>query len=593
MAYKSDTIAVITKRLNSQYFLPAIQREFVWKPDQVCQLFDSILRGYPISSFLFWELTEENRDKWEAYKFIDHARHGGTHNEIAHTDGVKDSTLILDGQQRLTSLLIGLKGAYTVKKKYKRKKDPSAYSKQQLFLNLLKDPKLDEDDEADGDMGLRYGLQFFEKRPQNTDSEYWFKLGRILDFDSDDDFDEFKDDEAEKLPDSVTKGKVRVFKRNLDRLFRATWKDDVIAYYTEMDQNYDRVLDIFVRANEGGTKLSKSDLLLSMVTSKWDGMNAREEIFDFLDRINTDLTRKNNFDKDFLMKTCLVLTDLPVAYKVKNFTNTNLALIQNKWDEIKNAIEKTVDLVNTCGIDGDTLTSANALVPIIYYFFTNPNIDLRGQSTPFAAKNIGAIRRWLVLALLNNVFSGQSDNTLRDARKALQENGHTDDFPADEINAIIIKAGRNAYFEDYTIDNVLDLTYNRSISFLALSLLYDENSWGVMQYHKDHIFPQSSLTFRALVKQGVPVDEAARLNSFKDRLGNLSLIVANENMGKLDTPFEDWIRTRDASYIEKHLIPNDPELWKFENFEQFLKAREELIRKRLIDLFGKPVNTTE
>jgi uncharacterized protein with ParB-like and HNH nuclease domain len=56
------------------------------------------------------------------------------------------------------------------------------------------------------------------------------------------------------------------------------------VYYTETDQDYDRVLDIFVRANEGGTKLSKSDLLLSMVTSSWDGVNAREEIFNFVDR---------------------------------------------------------------------------------------------------------------------------------------------------------------------------------------------------------------------------------------------------------------------------------------------------------------------
>ena len=83
--------------------------------------------------------------------------------------------------------------------------------------------------------------------------------------------------------------------------------DEVIAYYTETDQDYDRVLDIFVRANEGGTRLSKSDLLLSMVTANWDGVNARDEIFNFVDRVNTQLTRRNDFDKDFVMKSCLVL----------------------------------------------------------------------------------------------------------------------------------------------------------------------------------------------------------------------------------------------------------------------------------------------
>ncbi len=62
------------------------------------QLFDSIMRGYPISSFLFWELNPENRDKWEAYKFIENGAYGGTHNELANVDGVNELTLVLDGQ---------------------------------------------------------------------------------------------------------------------------------------------------------------------------------------------------------------------------------------------------------------------------------------------------------------------------------------------------------------------------------------------------------------------------------------------------------------------------------------------------------------
>src|SRR5262245_4376098 len=69
--YHSDTIVAVIKRLNDTYFLPAIQREFVWKPTQVIRLFDSIMQHYPIGSFLFWELEQENRDKWDAYYFLD------------------------------------------------------------------------------------------------------------------------------------------------------------------------------------------------------------------------------------------------------------------------------------------------------------------------------------------------------------------------------------------------------------------------------------------------------------------------------------------------------------------------------------------
>lgn len=138
MSYRSETIATAIGRMNRQYFLPAIQREFVWKPEQIAQLFDSIMRGYPISSFLFWELNPENRDKWQVYKFLEKASHGGTHNQLAHTDGLPNLALVLDGQQRLTSLLIGLRGTYVAKKKYKRWDNPDAWSDQRLSVRIEK-----------------------------------------------------------------------------------------------------------------------------------------------------------------------------------------------------------------------------------------------------------------------------------------------------------------------------------------------------------------------------------------------------------------------------------------------------------------------
>ena len=582
MGYKSDTIATIIKQLNVQHFLPAIQREFVWKPEQVIQLFDSIMRGYPISSFLFWKLADENRDKWEAYEFIDRARQGGTHNELAITDGAQNLTFVLDGQQRLTSLLVGLKGTYTIKKKYRRKNDPSAWSSHRLYLELFKDPNLENDN---GEMGIRYGFRFFTKEPANDSNHCWFRLGRILEFDSEDRFDEFKDDQEERLPEDVTKKQMKVLRRNLDRLYRAVWKDEVIAYYTEADQNYDRVLDIFVRANEGGTKLSKSDLLLSMVTSKWEGVNAREEIFGFVDRLNNDLTRRNDFDKDFIMKSCLVLTDLPVAYKVKNFTNQNLNLIQSHWPSIRNATERAVDLINTFGIDRDNLTSANTLIPIIYYLFKNPNVTLRTGSN-FDVQSSTIIRRWFSVALLNNVFSGQSDTMLTEVRRVLMDSSSDQLFPAEEVNDVIAKLGRNSGFDSHTLNNFVDRTYHQKSTFLALSLLYDENNWGAMNYHKDHIFPQDMFKWRNMKSQGYTIDQSSHYDGIKDYIGNLMLLHSEENLEKSNQPFEQWITTRDQSFKRRHLIPNDPELYKFENFESFVVERDNLVKNRLQELFG-------
>ena len=111
--YQSDTVVAVLRQLNDTYFLPAIQREFVWKPTQVTRLFDSIMQDYPIGSFLFWKLERESRDKWDAYQFLADFKQGGTHNRQADLVGIPNPVLVLDGQQRLTALLIGLRGRLT------------------------------------------------------------------------------------------------------------------------------------------------------------------------------------------------------------------------------------------------------------------------------------------------------------------------------------------------------------------------------------------------------------------------------------------------------------------------------------------------
>jgi hypothetical protein len=219
MGYRSESIAATIKALNDQYFLPAIQREFVWEPEKIISLFDSIMRGYPISSFLFWQLKEESLGKWEVYRFIENAKKG-THNELANTDGVRQMMLVLDGQQRLTSLLVGLKGTYTIKIKYRRWNDPKAWVKQRLYLDLLKDP-YGAIEEGGVEEGIYYGFSFMDVPPESDANHYWFKVGKILDFDSEDAFYTFRDQEVERLPDDVTKGQISIFQRNLERLYRA------------------------------------------------------------------------------------------------------------------------------------------------------------------------------------------------------------------------------------------------------------------------------------------------------------------------------------------------------------------------------------
>jgi len=577
MSYSSTTISRVVDRVNRNYFLPAIQRPYVWEPDQIIALFDSLMKGYPISSFLFWEVRPENRENWDIYQFVEHFRYGQVHNEPAETDG-RDVTLVLDGQQRLTSLIIGLRGTYTVKVKNKRWDNPDAWVRQRLYLDLLKDPNTEDDT---GDHGISFGFKFSADDLTAKSSQLWFKVGKMLDFDSEDEFHIFKDNLLESVPGEITVAQQRVARRNLEQLYRVIWKDEVVSFYTEKNQSYDRVLDIFIRANDGGTKLSKSDLLLSMITSKWEGVSAREEIYGFVDALNESSSRKNDIDKDFVMRACLVLSDLEHVYKISNFTNKNLALIQSNWPRIKSAIESTFRLINRFGIDRDTLTSANALLPISYYLYKVKKGSLDG-TTPFESMNANKIHRWLLGSLINNVFGGNSDQTIGASRAIIREElASSGDFPYAGLVEGLKRRGRVVNFDDQNLESLLEIRYGHRTAFLALSLLYDKQAWGSAQYHIDHIIPKSLASRRALMAANVSEDKIIKILNAVDSLGNLQLLLGRENVEKSNKEFSGWIHTRDAEFLSEHLIPRNSDLWNVNQLPEFVAQREKLIRERL------------
>jgi hypothetical protein len=197
------------------------------------------------------------------------------------------------------------------------------------------------------------------------------------------------------------------------------WSDAVINYFTETSASVDRVLDIFVRANDGGTKLSKSDLLMSLITSKWENRSARDEIFDFVDHINKELPQPNKITKDFVLKSCLVLCGFDVKYNVANFTQQSIAEIERNWPDIRDALERTFRYLNGLGLNAENLSSLNAVLPIAWFLYHEPGVTLRGTSE-IERHNARAIQRWLINSLLMGVFAGNSDRTISAARKTLR-----------------------------------------------------------------------------------------------------------------------------------------------------------------------------
>jgi hypothetical protein len=368
-----------------------------------------------------------------------------------------------------------------------------------------------------------------------------------------------------------------IVEHNLTRLYEAIWVDEVISCHTEYDPDHERILEIFVRANSGGTALSKSDLLLSTLTLHWGTENAREVINEFLEQLNDKLTRKNRLSKDFVMKSCLVLLNLPVAYRVSSFTKETCSRIKQRFDEIRDAMRRAVDAANAFGIDESTLTSANALIPIAFYLYQHPKLTLRGESVIEVA-NAARVRVWLLSALLNRVLGGSSDSMLTKLREALQmyyrPNG---DFPVAALDDAVRAAGRIAASSPDAVENVLGTTYADATCFLALSLLYDERNWGTIQYSIDHLFAQ--VDFK---KTNVP----PHVRNLRDDFGNLALVIGEENSGKKNSPLHEWLATRSQEYLKRHFIPVDESLWQIEKYENFLIERRKLLKARIQQMFS-------
>jgi hypothetical protein len=119
------------------------------------------------------------------------------------------------------------------------------------------------------------------------------------------------------------------------------------------------------------------------------------------------------------------------------------------------------------------------------------------------------------------------------------------------------------------------------LTFLALSILFEDNKWGNITYHQDHIFPRALFTTKYMDSIGLDSDQQRRYLELMNRVGNLELLERQENLEKSAQDFEQWLASRDSSFRRQHLVPDDNRLLSFDHFEDFINAREELIRKHL------------
>lgn len=563
MEYIPTRVSDIIRQVNRDIYLPAIQREFVWGTDRIERLFDSIMADFPIGSFLYWRLDQKNKDEWPVYEFMRDFDSDTPHNQPANMAGItKDIILVLDGQQRITALFIGLKGSFRYF--YFR------WRKTQLYLNLLKPPVPDDDNPEE----LTYGFAFRENdEPEGDKSQLWYKVGRILDFEDAEDAKLDMKAQLAALSDSQKENANKLIGRLHNRIHTTL----VGNYYQEKSQDYDKVLQEFVRANSAGQPLEYSDLLLATATAKWETLDARSEIHNFTDSINK-IGNGYGFGKDFVLKACLYLTEnLPIQYKVKNFTKTNLRTIEGNWEKIKESLSLTVRLISRFGFNAKNIVAPLALLPIAFYLMKRNNFAFDTSSNAEDSAAQIAIRKWFIFSTLKNAFGKSTDTTLTRLRELLSVCAPTIQFPADSLYKSL---GIEPRLNEAEIERILRFGYQSRYANLVLSLLYPDRYWKDTLFHEDHIFPQSEFQLRLLKKRGYDDTKIQSYISKFNILSNLQLLTDSENLSKNATPFNEWIQTRDVDFRKRHLIP-DLTNYGFDLFEEFSNARADLIIRAL------------
>ena len=571
--------SAIQNIVKKSYLLPAFQREFVWSTEQIETLFDSIMRDYPISSMLFWRVEGDTKTRFKFYNFIDtYAERYKTHNELMNTNGINDFYAILDGQQRLTALYIGLCGSYAYHKPYSLwEYNERSFPKMHLYFNISHLYNVEEDI-------IKYKFKFLYKKDTNEkeiyidkNNEKWFKVAKIMDIcNGSEDLDDFQEKHE------LTKQE----KKMLRALEKSVGTKPYINYYLEDEQDPDKAVNIFVRINSGGSELSFSDILFSMATASWEKIDARTEINNL-----TDTIKDKGFEdlkKDYILKSFLYLHHNDITFKIQNFNEKFISQIEDEWNNIRDAILSLFDLLKSFGLNGYTLTSYNATLPILHYIYHRKIFNNFTNTISFQddRKNI---KKWLLKVLVRRTFGGNSDSTLLQSRKAFTNsfeqykiNPEITSFPFDRLNEEI--KGLVDIGDDF-IQTLLETQKDNKFCFSILASLYPDLDYKNGNFHKDHMHPKNK--FKELEQNKYSKYDWKVYNSIL----NLQMLNSNENESKNDKALEDWVDLETKNYDlnkfkNEHLIPQNISL-KLEDFDTFIEERKKILTEKLKSILNK------
>jgi hypothetical protein len=544
VATKTESILSLLNQIRNdqQLVLPDLQRDFVWSRDQIRLLMDSIMRGYPFGSLLFWQtrfLAVPYRDFvtdfYPGIVFV-------PKNKPASTP----LRMVLDGQQRLQSLYIAIYGSH---------------DKRRLYFNISSGPGTDQVTDDQDEVSASYRFEFWQEHDTNRPK----RLVLVSDLVSWPVRQE--DQNIERVIESIPlKGDAASQARRNIRLLRSVVNQGDLVPVETIDENapdaasartIDEILDIFVRVNTGGTKLSRSDLMFSLLKTKWTSARIS------FDGLATALEHKGpaGIDKDFIIRGLLAVADAPISYDVQN-VQKHWESMEKVFDQFSLAVRSAIDFCRSpdVGILSSSMLPPMNLYPVIYYLY-----HFKNSSVPDSERQ--SLRAAIYFLLFNSFVKSEARiRYLRDELKKYKGGG----FPLDGVLKVI--STRQVHHHISTTMEMLNQNPRLALNIAQPAAAKETLSWQESP-EVDHIFPQSVLR----PKYGDLVDD----------IGNFSYLGKLRNIRKsAEMPLEYFKAMSDDELRNNHLI-NDRRLLTEDNFESFVKARRELILANVTAFLGR------
>lgn len=544
--------------------LPEIQRHYVWRATRVRDLLDSLYRGYPSGSILMWETDEPVPTRDFAI--------------AQDTNAFAGRKLLLDGQQRLTSLTAVLNGEPVSVRGRKRPIDilfnlehpegpPSDVVEVESEEESLVTPEDELPDEADevedGEQGLQEKLsrrtfvvasRNLLSQPQWVSVSEVFRIGNDAEILEKAGIESFKDPRFQKYSDRLKK-------------LRAIKQYQYVVHVLERSMSYEEVTDIFVRVNSLGAKLRSSDLALAQMTSRWP--NLLKELEAFQDEceqswFTIELGQLVRAIVVFATKQCLFRT----------VSSTHVDALREGWKQAQEGLRFAINLLRTnAGIEDESLLSSPMFIHVLAAVS-------RVKDNKLTADEQNKLLHWLLVANARGRYSRGASESLLNEDLAIV-------FRSGDIGALIEPVKRQfgrLHVEPGDLANRGVNSPLFSLAYLALKAsgakdwysglglsLTHQGKLHFIQWH--HIIPKSLLK-----AQGYETGEINEIANMAFITGQTNRRISNkEATGYL----ADIIAKQGEDALLSQCVPTTPELWATERYREFLQGRRLALAERM------------